>query len=451
MKGHVLIVEDDPDMCDMLDFGLKSRGFTSRSFLSGMEGLQAIGIEQPDVILTDINLPDIKGVQICREVVSQWQEIPVVMMTAFGSMEAAVESLRVGAYDFITKPLDMDILAMALERAVDHCRLRKQVKELQAACNTMTAFSGMTGESKAMKELFVRLERIAGTETSILITGESGTGKEVTARALHRLSRRGVKPFVAINCSAIPEPLLESELFGHVKGAFTDAWQTRKGLLREADGGTLFLDEIGDIPLALQPKLLRALEERTVRAVGGNEECPFDVRVIAATNVNIEDAVAQGRFREDLYYRLNVIRIDLPPLRQRDTDVLLLARHFIEEFSLKMAKQVTGLTESAAKKLLNYAWPGNVRELRNAIEHGVAMTLFDRIVPEDLPRKVHAATSDSLLFDTKNPGDLISLEEMSMRYISHVIDVANGNQSLAAQILQIDRKTIYRKLQKPLS
>jgi DNA-binding NtrC family response regulator len=451
MKGHVLIIEDDRDMCEMLDFGLKERGFTTRSCLRGAEGLQAVGMEQPDVILTDINLPDIKGVQICQEVVAHWQEIPVVMMTAFGSMETAIESLRVGAYDFITKPLDMDILAVALERAVDHCRLKKQVKVLQAACETVTTFSGMIGASKPMKELFVRLERIADTETSILVRGESGTGKEVTARALHGQSRRSKNPFVAINCSALPEALLESELFGHVKGAFTDAWQNRKGLLREADGGTLFLDEIGDIPLALQPKLLRALEERKVRPVGGNEECSFDVRIIAATNTDLEEAIAEGRFREDLYYRLNVIRVDLPPLRQRDTDVLLLARRFIEESGQKMGKQVTGLTDSAAKKLLNYAWPGNVRELRNAMEHGVAMTLFDRIVPEDLPEKIHSATTASLLFDTKTPSELISLEEMTMRYISHVIDVANGNQSLAAQILQIDRKTIYRKLQKPLS
>ena len=257
MIGHILIIEDDKDMCEMLDVGLSRRGFTTCSCVSGLEGVAGIELEQPDVILTDINLPDVSGVQVCREVVAKWQEIPVIMMTAFGSMETAIEAIRVGAYDFITKPLDMDILAVALQRAVDHRRLKQQVQMLSEAFEKIHSFSGLLGESKVMEDLFSRLERIADTETSVLITGESGAGKEITARALHEYSRRKDKPFVAINCSALPDNLLESELFGHIKGAFTDAWQDRKGLLLEADGGTLFLDEIGDIPLSLQPKLLR--------------------------------------------------------------------------------------------------------------------------------------------------------------------------------------------------
>jgi two-component system NtrC family response regulator len=337
--GHILVIEDDKDMCEMLDAGLSRRGFTLHCRAGGLEGVSAVDHEQPDVILTDINLPDISGVRVCREVVEKWPEIPVVMMTAFGSMETAIEAIRVGAYDFITKPLDLDILAVALQRAVDHRKLRRQVRVLSEAFERIHSFSGLLGESQVMQELFSRLERIADTETSVLITGESGSGKELTARALHQYSRRKDKPFVAINCSALPDNLLESELFGHVKGAFTDAWQDRKGLLPEADGGTLFLDEIGDIPLSLQPKLLRVLEERTVRPVGGNAEIPVDVRVIAATNIDIDQAVAEGRFREDLYYRLNVIKLDIPPLRTRGADILLLAGKFIGDFKLNAFQQ----------------------------------------------------------------------------------------------------------------
>jgi DNA-binding NtrC family response regulator len=448
MIGHILIIEDDQDMCEMLDVGLARRGFSTYACVHGLKAVAVIDREQPDVILTDINLPDVSGMQVCREVVATWPEVPVVMMTAFGSMETAIEAIRVGAYDFITKPLDLDILAVALQRAVDHRKLKQQVQVLSEAFARIHSFSGMVGESQVMKDLFSRLERIADAETSVLITGESGSGKEITARALHAYSRRKEKPFVAINCSALPDNLLESELFGHIKGSFTDAWQDRKGLLLEADGGTLFLDEIGDIPLSLQPKLLRALEERTVRPVGGNREIPFDVRVIAATNIDIERAVAEGLFREDLYYRLNVIKVDVPPLRRRGTDILLLADKFVRDFAGKQGKKVTGLAESTAKRLLGYAWPGNVRELRNAMEHGVAMTLFDRIVSEDLPQKIRSHAGNALFLETADPIELISLEEMSRRYIAHVLKTVKGNQSVAAHILQIDRKTLYRKLQK---
>lgn len=448
MIGHILIIEDDRDMAEMLEAGLSRRGFTTCCRFTGQDGVAAIALEQPDVILADINLPDVSGMEVCRQVAAQWQEIPVIMMTAFGSMETAIEAIRVGAYDFITKPLDMDILAVALQRAVDHRRLKQQVQVLSEAVASIHTFSGLLGESKIMKDLFFRLERIADTETSVLITGESGAGKEITARALHEYSRRKDAPFVAINCSALPDNLLESELFGHVKGAFTDAWQDRLGLVRQADGGTLFLDEIGDIPLSLQPKLLRVLEERTLRPVGGNEEITVDVRVIAATNIDIDQAVAEGLFREDLFYRLNVISLALPPLRVREADILLLAGKFIRDFAAKQGKKVTGLAESTAKRLLGYEWPGNVRELRNAMEHGVAMTLFDKIVPEDLPQKIRSHTGSGVFLETDNPLELISLEEMSMRYIAHVLKAAKGNQSVAAQILQIDRKTLYRKLQR---
>ena len=449
MKGHILIIEDDQDMGEMLDMGLSRRGFTSHSLLTGQAGIAAIPGDMPDAVLTDINLPDINGIQVCREVAEKWPEIPVIMMTAFGSLDTAIEAIRAGAYDFITKPLDMDLLALTLLRAVDHKNLKRQVQILSEKIERSHSFPELIGESPIMREFFARLQRLADAETSVLITGESGSGKEITARALHQYSRRKDKPFVAINCSALPENLLESELFGHVKGAFTNAWQDRTGLLLEASGGTLFLDEIGDIPLSLQPKLLRALEERRVRPVGGNKEKDFDVRILAATNMDIEAAVAEGRFREDLYYRLNVIKVAIPPLRQRGTDILLLAHKFITAVAEKLDKKVTGLADSTVKRLLGYQWPGNVRELRNAMEHGVVMTLFERIVPEDLPQKIQDHTDRTLFWQTTEPTELISLEEMTQRYIAYILKTTKGNQTLASEILMIDRKTLYRRLQKP--
>ena len=449
MKGHILIIEDDRDMCEMLDLGLSRRGFTTHSLDTGRAGIAVIPDEHPDVLLTDINLPDINGIEVCRQVVANWPDIPVIMMTAFGSLDTAIEAIRAGSYDFITKPLDMDLLSLTLERAVDHKKLKQQVKILSEKIERSHSFPGLIGESPIMREFFVRLQRIADAEVSVLITGESGSGKEITARALHEYSRRKDKPFVAINCSALPENLLESELFGHVKGAFTNAWQDRTGLLLEASGGTLLLDEIGDIPLSLQPKLLRALEERTVRPVGGNKEKAFDARILAATNIDIESAVAEGRFRQDLYYRLNVIKVNIPPLRKRGTDILLLAQKFVDDFAEKLGKKVMGLADSTSKRLLSYEWPGNVRELRNAMEHGVVMTLFEKIIPEDLPQKIQDHTGRTLFWETTAPAELISLEEMTQRYIAYILKTTKGNQTLAAEILGIDRKTLYRRLQKP--
>jgi DNA-binding NtrC family response regulator len=443
---HILIIEDDGDMCEMLDCGLSRRGFTVQTCLTGREGLAAITHERPDVVLTDINLPDSSGLTLCREITAHWPEVPVVMMTAFGSLETAVEGLRAGAYDFITKPLDLELLAAALSRALEHRRLRLQVRSLRRNCSRSRGFAELLGESQPMLDLFARLERIADTDSSVLICGESGSGKELTARALHAHSHRNQAPFIAINCSALPDNLLESELFGHIRGSFTDAHQDHQGLLVAADGGTLFFDEIGEMPQALQAKLLRALEERKVRPVGGSREVAFDVRILAATNLDIEQAVAAGRFREDLYYRLNVIRVDIPPLRRRGMDILLLAGKFIDEFAGKQVKEVIGLAETTARKLLNYRWPGNVRELRNAMEHGVVMTRFTKIGPEDLPTKINDHSTSP--FAPEPAKELLPLEEMNRRYISQVLEITEGNQTLAAEILQIDRKTIYRKLLK---
>jgi len=289
---------------------------------------------------------------------------------------------------------------------------------------------------------------VAATDASVLITGESGTGKELVARSLHARSDRSDHPFVAINCSAMPENLLESELFGHVRGAFTDAKTERPGLFRQAEGGTLLLDEIGELSLALQPKVLRALEERKVRPVGGSGEIPVDVRLIAATNRDLEAAVQEKRFREDLYFRINVVQLHLPPLRARGSDVLLLAQHFLEQIAARFGKPVTGISHNVAEKLLAYDWPGNVRELRNAMERAVALTNYEQLAVEDLPERIRDYRTSRLVLDGADPSELLPMEEVERRYIRHVLKAVGGNKTLAAQALGLDRKTLYRKLQR---
>ncbi len=448
MKGGILVIEDDQDMCDMLTVGLARRGYTISTYVSGKEGLAALRSKMVDVVLADIHLPDMNGLDICADIVANQPDIPVIIMTAFGSMDTAIAAIRAGAYDFVTKPLDLDMLSLSLDRAVHYGNLKQTVKKLQEEVKNPHFFDNLIGQSPAMEELFAKISRIADSEASLLITGESGSGKELTARAVHQHSKRSKHPLISINCAAMPGQLLESELFGHKKGAFTDARSHNRGLFLEADQGTLFLDEVGEIPLDLQPKLLRALEERQVRPVGGTSEVPFDVRIIAATNRDLESAVLEGLFREDLYYRLNVINIEMPPLRSMGADILLLARHFMEQFSSKQDKAITGLADTTAEKLLEYSWPGNVRELRNAIEHAVALTHFDTIVPDDLPEKIRLFRNDYIMLGADDPMELISMEEMERKYIMHVLKTTGGNRTLTARILKVDRKTLYRKLQR---
>ena len=448
MSGNILVIEDDQDMCDLLTAGLSRRNFSITTYTSGKKGLAAVDLHATDVVLADINLPDMNGLDICTSIVANLPDIPVIIMTAFGSMDTAIAAIRAGAYDFVTKPLDLDILALSLQRAVRYRNLQQTVKKLSNAAKQPFHFDNLLGESPAMEKLFTQLSRIADSEASLLITGESGSGKELVARAVHTHSRRKNHPLVTINCAAMPGQLLESELFGHKKGAFTDADAHNKGLFLEADGGTLFLDEVGEIPLDLQPKLLRALEERCVRPVGGTTERPFNVRIIAATNRDLESAVEDALFRDDLFYRLNVIQLEMPPLRSRGTDILLLARKFVKHFSLKQNKAVTGIADNTAAKLLDYSWPGNVRELRNAIEHAVALTCFEKILPEDLPEKIRLFKNEYILVGDQDPMELISMEEMERRYIMHVLKTTGGNRTLTSRILQVDRKTLYRKLQR---
>ncbi len=447
MKPLVLIVDDERSMCELLETDLKLRQFDVVWHTSAEEGIRTV-LEQPvDTVLTDLKMPGIDGLGFCRRIVENRPDIPVVVMTAFGSLDTAVAAIRAGAYDFVTKPVEMDLLALTLQRAVDHRELQEKVKILSQAAERATRFEELIGASPAMQRLYDQLARVADTETSILITGESGTGKELVARSLHARSRRRDRPFVAVNCAALPDTLLESELFGHSKGAFTDARSDRKGLFAQAEGGTLLLDEIGEMPLAMQPKLLRALEEGKVRPVGSDRELSFDVRLVTATNRDLETAVEEGRFREDLFFRINVIQIDMPPLRSRGTDTLLLAQHYLELFAARAGKAVEGLSEAVAEKLLNYSWPGNVRELRNVVERAVALTRFNKLAAEDLPEKIREYRSSQVFIGGDDPSELVPLEEVERRYIDHVLRAVDGNKTVAARILGLDRKTLYRKLQ----
>ncbi len=446
MRRRILVVDDDRAMCELIESELSRHGCDVCWRTSAEEAFTALQRADYDVALTDLNMPDMSGIEFCERVVANRPDVPVVVITAFGSLETAVAALRAGAYDFVTKPVDMDLLALALERAANHRDLQEKVRLLGEVVEQSQRFEELLGASPPMRKLFDELSRVADSEASVLIVGESGTGKELAARAIHERSGRAGGPFVAVNCAALPDALLEAELFGHTRGAFTDARAARKGLLLQGHGGTVLLDEIGDLPLTLQPKLLRALEERRVRPVGGDEERPFDVRILASTNHDLESAVEEGRFREDLFFRVNVITIKLPPLRSRGTDIVLLARHFLQRFAASAGKRLTGISDAAAERLLSYAWPGNVRELRNALERAVALTRYEKLAVEDLPEKIRAYRSSHVVVAGDDPSELASMEEVERRYIQHVLMAVGGNKTLAAQVLGFDRKTLYRKL-----
>ena len=445
-RPHVLLVEDDVAMCEFVELGLRKRGFDVTWRVDPVAALELLPKHDFAAVVTDLNMPALRGTEVCSHVLAERPDLPVLVITAFGSMQSAIAAIRAGAYDFVPKPFDIDTLAIALQRAAQHRSLSDEVNRLRRAVASNHHFGEMLGTSPAMRKVYDLIERIAETDVSVLISGESGTGKELAARAIHQRSARRGGPFVAVNCSAVPEFLLESELFGHVKGAFTDAHAARKGLFQQAHGGTLFLDEIGDLPLGLQPKLLRALQERRVRPVGGDSELPVDVRIVAATNRDLESATEEHRFREDLYFRINVVQINLPPLRSRAGDILLLAQHFLSRFALRANKQVTGLSPKAAERLLSYSWPGNVRELSNCIDRAVALSQYDPIGLEALPEKVRSGSRQDVLAASLDPTELVSLAEIERRYVLHVLDTVKGNRSLAAQILAIDRRTLYRKL-----
>jgi two-component system response regulator HydG len=447
-QERVLCVDDDEDQCGLLEAALSRLGYAVETTTSPTKALELVANDSFDVIVTDLGMGEMDGLALCERVIGTRPDIPVIVLTGQGSMEAAIGALRAGAYDFLTKPIDPNCFGISVARAIQHRHLRREVQRLKRALGEPPNGAKLEGESPAIRRVNELIERVGASDASVLICGETGTGKELVAHALHAASPRREGPFVAVNCAAVPPNLLESELFGHARGAFTDARTARQGLFIEASGGTLFLDEIGEMPFDMQVKLLRALQERTVRPVGENNELPFDARIVTATHRDLEQSVRDQRFRQDLFYRINVVRIDVPPLRDRGSDVLRLANHFLDKSCERSAKPRLELAPQVAERLLSYDWPGNVRELENCIERAVALARFDEITVEDLPEKIRAYRAERFVMSADDPNEIVSIDELERRYILRVIQLLRGNKARAAQLLGLDRRTLYRKLER---
>ena len=447
-RQRVLIVDDEPEMATVVEQGLGRRGYHAVQVNSADAAWELLEREDFDVLVTDLNMRGMNGIELTDRVAKNRSDIPVIVITAFGSLETAIATLRAGAYDFITKPFDIEQLTLAVERAIQNKRLRDEVKRLRAEVARSKPSSDFVGDGPVMRRLHEVITRVAETDATVLISGETGSGKELVAREIHARSRRTGGPFVAVNCAALPEMLLEAELFGHVAGVFSDAQSSKRGAFLEAAGGTLLLDEIGEMPLGLQAKLVRSLGEHRVRPVGGAADTTFDARIMTATHRDLESLVESGRFRDDLYYRLNVVHVDVPPLRARGSDVLVLAQHFIRKLAETMNKRVTGFSSAVAERLLGYVWPGNVRELRNCIERAIALARFEELTVEDLPPKVRDYKPSFVVLAADDPTDLVTMEEVERRYIQRVMEAVGQNKTQAAKVLGFDRTTLYRKLER---
>lgn len=441
---RILFVDDDKAMCEALAVELEAHGHEVVFRTRASEALDLLLREDFGVVVTDLNMPEVNGIELCQRVAENRRDVPVIVVTAFGSLETAIATIRAGAFDFLPKPFDIDDVLVAIERATRDKSLRQEVLRLREGLSAPRK-GAVIGTSPTIAAVLDLVDRVAASDVPVLVTGESGTGKELVAREIHARGKNPTGPFVAVNCAAIPESLLESELFGHAKGAFTDARTQRRGLFEEANGGTLLLDEIGEMPLPMQAKLLRALEERAVRPVGSNNPVPITARLVAATNRNLDALVGEKTFREDLYYRIHVVHIEVPPLRARGADILELSQTFLSRAAERQKKPVKSLSSAVAEKLLSYAWPGNVRELVNCIERAVALTRFEELAVEDLPERIRAYRTSPIVV-AADADDLVPLEELERRYVIRVLDAVGGNKSSAARILGLDRTTLYRML-----
>lgn len=451
-KGRVVIVDDDREMRSLLEDFLTNENYQITPFSSAVEALQALGPDGAlgpdkgegdiDVVISDIKMPQMDGLDFTSHLQQLRPEIPIILITAFGSIETAIEAMRRGAFHYVVKPFKLAEMSVNLQRALDHRKLQRDNTALRQEVKRSWAMGNVIGKSAGMKAVFDLVARVSQATANVLITGESGTGKEMVARAIHQSGPRANKPFVAINCTAIPETLLESELFGHAKGSFTGAIQRKRGLFEEAEGGTLFLDEIGDMNVSLQSKLLRVIQEKKVRPVGDNIARDVDVRIIAATHKDLKAAIKEGNFREDLYYRLSVIPIVIPPLRSRKEDIPLLAEHFLKKYAATNGMKVKGFTKRAMAKLMGLRWEGNVRELENVVERAVVLSTSALIDENEIPSPETASPDQ---FFSSATGDFPTLTQLEDRYIRVVLEKTGGRKDKAAQILGINRRTLYRK------
>jgi DNA-binding NtrC family response regulator len=445
-RASILIIDDESAILDTLRILLRNEGFEVTTAQGGKAGLDRLKSAPPDIVLTDVRMPAVSGLDILGVVREQDPEIPVILMTAQASLQSAIQAVNEGAFYYIQKPFSNDDLVAICRRAAEHRRLRTENKQLKQEIRRRerSRFAKPLGQSRPFSEVLKLAEQVAPTESTVLIQGESGTGKEVIARYIHELSARSDGPFLSLNCGALPESLLESELFGHVKGSFTGAVRDKQGLFAAARGGTFFLDEIGEMSPATQVKLLRVLQEREAIPVGGTEAIPVDVRVVAATNRDLEDDIKVGRFRTDLYYRLNVIAIHLPPLRERRDDIEIFVNAFLERIAKEQGGPVKHLSPEAMDAVLVYEWPGNVRELENALERAVVLTRGDTIGVAAMPAKVTQRRAEPLVAERAHPNP--TLDTIERAYITWVLQAEGGNKSRAAEVLGIDPSTLYRKL-----
>ncbi len=445
-SARILIVDDDEDHAEALADGLELDGYACTIATSGSSAIERMGESTFEAILTDLVMHDLDGLEVVRQAQSLQPEATVLLITGHGSVGTAVDAMRRGAFDYIEKPVRLAELRTRLSRAIEDRSLRRTNRELREQLDRRFGMKGLIGHSPAMQRVFDIVRQVAPTNATVLILGESGTGKELVAQALHQHSPRKERRFVAVNCAALSEGLIESELFGHVKGAFTGAIAPNEGRMVYADGGTLFLDEVGDMPLETQAKLLRVLETREVQPVGGNKTRPIDIRLLAATNRDLEERVQKGKFREDLLYRLKVVTIQLPPLRERSADVPQLIDHFLAEMAERHGRSVRGISPEARTQLVRYAWPGNVRELRNVLENMVLLARADILDVDDLPVSVRDG-AHSVPTDSAEPALAgRSMAEMERALIAANLELVGGNRQKAAEILGIGERTLYRKI-----
>ena len=443
MKFTILIIDDEKNIREGLGAAFEMEGYEVRLAANGKEGLDLIAKGDIDLIITDLRMDGVSGEEVLRRVTTETPGIPVIVLTGHGSIDAAVDAMRNGAYDFLTKPLNLDRLSMLVKRALERRELSLQHTQLKAEVSSAHTLDNMIGKSGEMQKVFTLIKKVAPTKASVLITGESGVGKELVADAIHNLSPRSAHEMIRVHCAALSETLLESELFGHEKGAYTGAEKMQKGRFELAHESTIFLDEIGEVNASVQVKLLRVLQDHKIIRVGGEKTIDIDVRVIAATNRDMEKEVKEGRFREDLYYRLNVVHIAVPPLRERRDDIPLLLNAFLKEYAKENGKNITGIDNRARALLYKYDWPGNIRELRNCIESAVVMCGGNEITPEDLPPTVSASKdvpSITIAVGT-------TLDDAEKAIICENLAANKGNKSKTADILGIGRKTLHRKLQ----